>query len=73
VGIVSTLAMSAGVALTICAIGLTSRGVNRVGVRSARIERVRRGIALCGACFIVVFAAWQVFALVVGIRAMALV
>jgi nickel/cobalt transporter (NicO) family protein len=73
VGIISTFAMSAGVALTICAIGLASRGINRTfAAKSARFDGMRRRVALGGACIIVAFAAWQVFALVAGWSVMGL-
>ncbi|WP_277183207.1 nickel/cobalt transporter [Caballeronia sp. BR00000012568055] len=73
VGIISTFAMSAGVALTICAIGLASRGINRTfAAKSARFDSLRRRVALGGAGVIVAFAAWQVFALVAGWSVMGL-
>ena len=78
IGVISTFAMSAGVALTICVIGLSSRGLNRAlsgkaVAKRARIERVRRVLSLGGAFFITAFAAWQVLALAAGWKAMALI
>ena len=71
VGVLASLAMGAGVACTVLAIGMTSSSLNRMMsgtavFRRQKVERVRFGLALAGAIFITVFAAWQVFALVSG-------
>ncbi|MDN7184100.1 hypothetical protein M0D69_40040 [Caballeronia sp. SEWSISQ10-4 2] len=77
VGVLASLAMGAGVACTVLAIGMTSLSMNRmvskaVVFRHQKIERVRFGLALAGALFITAFAAWQVFALVSGTQAASL-
>ncbi|MGA7812571.1 nickel/cobalt transporter [Caballeronia sp.] len=77
VGILSALAMGAGVSCTVLAIGATSLSLNRaVSKRSAitrqKVERIRFGLALAGAVFITLFAAWQVIALMTGLQAAAL-
>ncbi|MDR5777408.1 MULTISPECIES: hypothetical protein [unclassified Caballeronia] len=74
VGVISALAMSFGVALTVCLIGLTSRHVNReltVGKFNLgmRAERIQRKLALGGALIVTGFAAWQVVSLAIGWRA----
>jgi nickel/cobalt exporter len=70
-GVLAAFAMAAGVSLTVFAIGLASLGVNRVAsswsvARRQAFERIRVRFALIGAVFITVFAAWQVFALLIG-------
>ncbi|WP_213768858.1 hypothetical protein [Caballeronia sp. dw_19] len=77
VGVLASLAMGAGVACTVLAIGMTSLSVNRmvsnVAVfRRQKVDRIRFGLALAGAIFITAFAAWQVFALVSGTQAASL-
>ena len=77
IGVLASLAMGAGVACTVLAIGMTSLSVNRmvsnaVVFRRQRVERIRFGLALGGAIFITAFAAWQVFALVSGTQAASL-
>jgi nickel/cobalt exporter len=77
VGVLASLAMGAGVACTVLAIGMTSLSVSRmvsnVAVfRRQKVERIRFGLALAGAIFITAFAAWQVFALVSGTQAASL-
>jgi ABC-type nickel/cobalt efflux system permease component RcnA len=77
VGVLASLAMGAGVACTVLAIGMTSLSMNRMVSKVAvfrrhKIERVRFGLALAGALFITAFAAWQVFALVSGTQAASL-
>lgn len=77
VGVLASLAMGAGVACTVLAIGMTSLSMNRMVSKAAvfrrhKIERVRFGLALAGALFITAFAAWQVFALVSGAQAASL-
>lgn len=77
VGVLASLAMGAGVACTVLAIGMTSLSMNRmvskaVVYRRQKIELVRFGLALAGALFITAFAAWQVFALVSGTQAASL-
>lgn len=72
-GVWSAFAMAAGVALTVSAIGLTSLGMNRMmsarGIgRDRALTRVRVGLALGGAAFISLFAAWQLFALLAGLK-----
>jgi nickel/cobalt transporter (NicO) family protein len=74
IGILSALAMGAGVSCTVLAIGATSLSLNRaVSKRSAitrqKVERIRFGLALAGAVFITLFAAWQVIALMTGWQA----
>ncbi len=68
--------MGAGVAITICIVGLTSMSVNRKLVmqppsKRALLRNARRHLALAGACLISLFAAWQLPAL--GWKALALV
>lgn len=70
-GIVSAFAMAAGVALTVLGIGLASLGTNRVLsaqrlVQQQAINRIRTRLALAGALFMTVFAAWQALALMLG-------
>jgi len=77
VGVLSALAMAAGVSLTVLAVGLASLGINRaVSSRSlARrqvLETIRTRFALAGALIITLFAAWQVFALLSGLQLAAL-
>jgi nickel/cobalt exporter len=77
VGVLASLAMGAGVACTVLAIGMTSSSLNRIMSNTAvfrrqKVERVRFGLALAGAIFITAFAAWQVFALVSGTQAASL-
>lgn len=76
-GVLSAFAMAAGVALTVLCIGLTSLGVNRLvskgsGSRRRALEQVRVRLAMGGALFITLFAAWQVFAILVGWQATSL-
>lgn len=71
VGVLSAFAMGAGVSVTVLAVGATSLSLNRVVSRQSvarrqRIERIRFGLALAGALFITIFAAWQVIALMAG-------
>jgi nickel/cobalt exporter len=71
IGVLSAFAMAAGVALTVLGIGLTSLGVNRLvskesGSRRRALEQIRVRLAMGGALFITLFAAWQVFAILVG-------
>ena len=77
VGVLASLAMGAGVACTVLAIGMTSLSVNRMAsnaalLRKQKVDRIRFGLALAGAIFITAFAAWQVFALVSGTQAASL-
>jgi nickel/cobalt exporter len=77
VGVLASLAMGAGVACTVLAIGMTSLSVNRMAsnaalLRGQKVDRIRFGLALAGAIFITAFAAWQVFALVSGTQAASL-
>jgi nickel/cobalt transporter (NicO) family protein len=77
IGVLSAFAMGAGVALTVLGIGLTSLGVNRLvskgsGSRRRALEQVRIRLAMGGALFITLFAAWQVFAILVGWQATSL-
>jgi nickel/cobalt transporter (NicO) family protein len=77
IGVLSAFAMGAGVALTVLCIGLTSLGVNRLvskgnGSRRHALEQVRIRLAMGGALFIILFAAWQVFAILVGWQATSL-
>jgi ABC-type nickel/cobalt efflux system permease component RcnA len=77
VGVLASLAMGAGVACTVTAIGMASLSVNRMVSNAAvfrrqKVERIRFGLALAGAIFITAFAAWQVFALVSGTQAASL-
>jgi hypothetical protein len=76
-GVLSAFAIAAGVALTVLTIGLTSLGVNRLvstGAQSRRraLEQVRFRLAMGGALFITLFAAWQVFAILAGWQATSL-
>jgi len=76
-GVLSAFAIAAGVALTVLVIGLTSLGVNRLvsnrsGSRRRAFEQVRVRLAMGGALFITLFAAWQVFAILVGWQATSL-
>lgn len=76
-GVLSAFAMAAGVALTVLCIGLTSLGVNRLvskgsGSRRRTLEQLRVRLAMGGALFITLFAAWQVFAILVGWQATSL-
>ena len=77
VGVLASLAMGAGVACTVLAIGMASLFVNRTVsnaafLRRQKFDRIRIGMALAGAIFITAFAAWQVFALVSGAQAASL-
>ena len=77
VGVLASLAMGAGVACTVLAIGMASLSVNRMVSNAAvfrrqKVERIRFGLALAGAIFITAFAAWQVFALMSGTQAASL-
>jgi nickel/cobalt transporter (NicO) family protein len=77
-GIAATLAMGAGVAITVCAIGLASTGINRKLVirppsKRAVLRNARRHLAFAGACLISLFAAWQLLALALGWQASSLV
>jgi ABC-type nickel/cobalt efflux system permease component RcnA len=77
VGVLASLAMGAGVACTVLAIGMTSLSANRMVsnvtvFRRQKVDRIRFGLALAGAIFITAFAAWQVFALVSGTQAASL-
>jgi len=77
VGVLASLAMGAGVACTVLAIGMTSLSMNRMVSKAAvfrrqKVERIRFGLALTGALFITAFAAWQVFALMSGSQAASL-
>jgi ABC-type nickel/cobalt efflux system permease component RcnA len=77
IGVLSAFAMAAGVALTVFCIGLTSLGVNRLvskgsGSRRRALEQVRIRLAMGGALFITLFAAWQVFAILIGWQATSL-
>jgi nickel/cobalt transporter (NicO) family protein len=77
VGVLASLAMGAGVACTVLAIGMTSLSVNRMVsnaavLRGKKVDRIRFGLALAGAIFITAFAAWQVFTLVSGTQAASL-
>jgi nickel/cobalt transporter (NicO) family protein len=76
-GVLAAFAMAAGVALTVLCIGLTSLAVNRLvskgsGSRRRALEQVRVRLAMGGALFITLFAAWQVFAILVGWQATSL-
>ena len=71
VGVVASLAMGAGVACTVLAIGMASVSANRMVSNAAvfrrhKVDRIRFGLALAGAIFVTAFAAWQVFAIVSG-------
>jgi nickel/cobalt exporter len=71
IGVISTFAMAAGVALTVSVVGIGSLGANRLAFALALSERrgfarVRRGAALAGALFISAFAACQIAALCAG-------
>lgn len=71
VGVLSTFAMAAGVSCTVLAIGAGGLSLNRMlSRRPARarksMERVRFVLAISGALFITLFAAWQVVALMTG-------
>ncbi|MGF6602021.1 nickel/cobalt exporter [Paraburkholderia sp. GAS448] len=71
VGVLSALAMAAGVSLTVLTISLASLGINRVVssrsvARRQVLETIRTRFALAGALIITLFAAWQVFALLSG-------
>ncbi len=71
VGVASTFAMAAGVSCTVLAIATAGLSINRlISTQPARarknIERIRFGLALSGAIFITLFAAWQVVALMTG-------
>jgi ABC-type nickel/cobalt efflux system permease component RcnA len=77
VGVLASLAMGAGVACTVLAIGMMSLSMNRMVSKAAvfrrqKIERIRFGLALAGALFITAFAAWQVYALMSGTQAASL-
>ncbi|OXC78044.1 nickel/cobalt transporter [Caballeronia sordidicola] len=77
VGVLASLAMGAGVACTVLAIGITGLSVNRMVSNAAvfrrlKVGQIRFGLALAGAIFITAFAAWQVFALVSGTQAASL-
>lgn len=77
VGVVASLAMGAGVACTVLAIGMASVSANRMVSNAAvfrrhKVDRIRFGLALAGAIFVTAFAAWQVFALVSGTQAASL-
>lgn len=77
VGVLSAFAMAAGVSLTVLVIGLASLGINRVVssrnvARRQVLETIRTRFAFAGALFITLFAAWQVFALLSGLRLAAL-
>ena len=74
VGVLSAFAMAGGVALTVFAIGLSSLGINRFVsrkrmLRSQAVEQIRYRLALGGAVFITLFAAWQACSLLLGLRA----
>jgi nickel/cobalt exporter len=76
-GVLSAFAIAAGVALTVLIIGVTSLGVNRLAStrtqsRRRALEQVRFRLAMGGALFITLFAAWQVFAILVGWQATSL-
>jgi len=70
VGVAASLAMAAGVAVTVTLIGLGALGVNRMLLRASRfrsrIQTVQRVFAMCGALLIVLFAAAQVALLLSG-------
>ena len=73
VGVLSAFAMAGGVALTVFAIGVSSLGVNRLVsrkgmLRSQAVEQIRYRLALGGAAFITLFAAWQACSLLLGLR-----
>ncbi|GAB2892687.1 nickel/cobalt transporter [Paralcaligenes ginsengisoli] len=68
-GVFATLAMAAGVALTVVAIALAGLGVNRALTnrgRNGSIQRARRLLALSGAALILLFAGVQCFLLISG-------
>ena len=72
-GVLSAFAMAAGVALTVLVIGLAGLGLNRFAAgrnfaRRQTLEQIRMRVALAGAVFICLFAAWQVFVLLSGLR-----
>jgi len=74
VGVLSAFAMAGGVALTVFAIGVSSLGVNRYVsrkrmLRSQAVEVIRYRLALGGAMFITLFAAWQACSLLLGLSA----
>jgi nickel/cobalt transporter (NicO) family protein len=76
-GVLSAFAIAAGVALTVLCIGLTSLGVNRLVSTRAQsrrraLEQARFRLAMGGALFITLFAAWQMFAILAGWQASAL-
>jgi len=73
-GVLATLAMAAGVALTVLLVGLASVGVNRAISRRLAAwrrpsEQIRRGLALSGALFITVFSILECLAILSGFTA----
>ncbi|KAF0813611.1 hypothetical protein IGB42_01962 [Andreprevotia sp. IGB-42] len=66
IGIIATLAMGAGVALTVSAISLGMLGMQRTLLRGGRGKRVQRGIAFAGALLIMLFGLLQAVLLLSG-------
>jgi nickel/cobalt transporter (NicO) family protein len=70
VGVAASLAMAAGVAITVTLVALGALGANRILLRASRyrshVQTVQRVFAIGGALLIVLFAAAQVALLLSG-------
>ncbi|HTJ93375.1 MAG TPA: high frequency lysogenization protein HflD [Pararobbsia sp.] len=71
VGIASTFAMAAGVAITVTVVGLSGVGANRLIAKSSlhhqrRLQTLQRALAISGAVVIILFAGMQIALLLTG-------